>query len=153
MSSKKGPKEGMDFKSLIRKAGLRVTIPRIAVLELLEKLGAPMSHVEVHHALGTNKYDKATLYRNLVDMAELGLLTRSDHGDHVWRFEIRNPDAASSTRDSEAHPHFVCTDCGTVQCLDSVEVSIKRTRGVAAPAAVAKRAVQVKLQGVCDDCA
>lgn len=145
MSSKKKV-VSTDFKSVLRAAGLRATWPRIAVLRLLEVKSSPMSHAEVHEELGMKEFDKATIYRNLVDLAEAGILRRSDHGDHAWRFEMKK---GAAGEDGE-HPHFVCTDCGTVACLETVEVKVTNTRNV--PRSVAAKAVQVKLQGLCDEC-
>jgi recombinational DNA repair protein (RecF pathway) len=46
-------------------------------------------------------------------------------------------------------PDVTCTDCGTVACLDDVEVKVRVGR---APRAVARRKVEVQLRGLCDDC-
>ena len=73
----------------IRSYGMRSTGPRVAVLAYLSKATAPLSHTELHEALADRGYDRATIYRNLMDLAEAGLLVRSDLGDHVWRFERR----------------------------------------------------------------
>jgi Fur family transcriptional regulator, ferric uptake regulator len=142
------PAEGSDFKALLRASGLRATWPRVAVLQILEASASPMSHAEVHAKLGRKDFDKATIYRNLVDLAEVGLLRRSDHGDHAWRFELKK---SGTGEEEKEHPHFVCTDCGTVACLDEVEVKVKNTRKV--PKSVASKNVEVKLQGLCDSCA
>lgn len=135
------------LRERIRDAGLRSTAPRVAVLAALEQRAVPMSHAEICEALHGEGFDRATLYRNLVDLAEAGLLTRSDLGDHVWRFELRRDGAAHEAE----HPHFTCTDCGEVSCLPEVTVRIKAADG--APRAVAASSVQVQLRGRCDDCA
>lgn len=59
-------------------------------------------------------FDKATIFRNLADLTNAGLVVRSELGDHVWRFEFRDH-AHSEIRQ---HPHFVCIDCGNITCLD-----------------------------------
>jgi Fur family ferric uptake transcriptional regulator len=132
----------------LRDAGLRRTAPRIAVLERLEQAVAPLSHAEVVDELGTSGFDRATLYRNLVDLVEAGMVTRTDVGDHVWRFELvrgdRSPHAAE-------HPHFLCVDCGDVSCLPGDAVTIAPARGV--PRAVSKHKVEVQIKGRCDACA
>lgn len=136
-----------DFKAMMRAAGLRATWPRVAVLKVLQDSKAPLSHAEVHERLGGKDFDKATVYRNLVDLAAVGILRRSDHGDHAWRFELKK---TGSGEDELAHPHFVCTDCGTVACLDDVEVRVTNSRKV--PKSVASKRVEIKLQGLCDSC-
>ena len=102
-----------------------------------------MSHGNVADRLQSHAWDRATIYRNLIDLAEAGLLRRTDVGDHVWRFE-----AVSGEHDA-AHPHFVCTECGTVECLPELELAVRRAR---APRAVRQRQVEVHVRGLCDAC-
>jgi len=136
-----------ELRERIRGSGLRSTAPRVAVLACLERAAAPMSHAEICEALQAEGFDRATLYRNLVDLADAGLLTRSDLGDHVWRFELRREGADHES----AHPHFTCTSCGEVACLPEVEVRIRG--GAGTPRAVRASSVQVQLRGRCDHCA
>jgi Fur family transcriptional regulator, ferric uptake regulator len=132
----------------LRAAGLRRTGPRVAVMQRLEAAAAPLSHGEVAEQLAAKGYDRATVYRNLVDLVEVGLVTRKDLGDHVWRFELVRAEGREHRPD---HPHFLCTDCGDVSCLPEEAVKVVATRG--APRAVGRRAVQVQLKGRCDGCA
>ncbi len=80
-------------------------------------------------------------------MAEAGLLSRVDLGDHVWRFELRSGDP----QHSDDHPHFVCTECGGVSCLSGVEVSIKPSPGTKRSAV--GEVTEVLLKGLCAHCA
>lgn len=126
---------------------MRSTGPRVAVLAYLRKATAPLSHTEIHEALADRGYDRATIYRNLMDLAEAGLVTRSDLGDHVWRFELRGTKAGG---DEDGHPHFVCVDCGEVSCLPDQAVKVRAATG--APKALATKQVEVQIKGRCDDC-
>lgn len=130
------------FQTLLREAGLRSTTPRVAVLGWFHEHGGQRTHAEVFEALADRGFDRATLYRVLVDLAEVEILSRTDLGDHVWRFELRS---------SDEHPHFVCTDCGEVSCLPGLSFRIE---GLAkAPKAVTRNKVTVQLKGRCDKCA
>ncbi|WP_373044531.1 Fur family transcriptional regulator [Vulgatibacter sp.] len=152
MATRSSPPPSTDRETLrerIREAGLRSTAPRVAVLACLEQAKTPMSHAEICDALQEEGFDRATLYRNLVDLAEVGILTRSDLGDHVWRFEIRKNGNGGAKHEVE-HPHFTCTDCGEVSCLPEVQVKVKGAGSV--PKSVAAATVQVQLRGRCDDC-
>ena len=137
-----------EIRASIRSAGLRSTMPRIAVLSYLQSVTIPLSHAEIFDALEEQGLDRATIYRNLVDLAEAGLLIRTDVGDHVWRFELRRtgPDEQQTE-----HSHFMCTDCGEVECLPAMSVSIKPARTV--PRSVRAQQVEVQLKGLCDRCA
>lgn len=135
-----------ELKLVIRRAGLRSTSPRLAVLRHLTSLASPVSHGELVDALAGARMDRTTVYRNLLDLTQAGLVRRTDLGDHVWRFELKR---AANNRPSE-HPHFTCTDCGTVECLPEVKVSVHGGRR--APRSVVKRNVEVQLRGLCDNC-
>jgi Fur family ferric uptake transcriptional regulator len=106
-----------------------------------------VSHPELFEALAREGFDRVTLYRNLVDLAEAGLVRRTDHGDHVWRYELKGSDDGHD----DAHPHFVCTDCGEVACLPDVAIKIV-TSGTEAPRSVRSRNVAVQLSGRCNHC-
>ncbi|MDQ3369574.1 MAG: transcriptional repressor [Myxococcota bacterium] len=135
-----------ELRTLLRGGGLRATPSRLAVLELLlaNANEQPMSHADVSDKLASGPWDPATIYRNLTDLVEAGLVRRSDVGDHLWRFEV-----VSDKHDGAAHPHFVCTDCGTVECLPVMEFVVPRTR---TPRAFKQRKIEVHVRGLCDTC-
>jgi Fur family transcriptional regulator, ferric uptake regulator len=136
-----------DFRERLRALGLRATGARLTVLRVLSGRSAPASHPEVAQALAGDGWDRATLYRNLVDLTRVGLLRRVDHGDHVWRFELAE---AGGHRD-EDHPHFLCTVCGDLACLPGVDLSVPG--GADLPEAVRAGHVAIQLRGTCDHCA
>jgi Fur family ferric uptake transcriptional regulator len=127
---------------LLRSRGLRVTASRLAVLDLLDHALEPMTHHDVVEALQQSPWNRSTLYRNLIDLTEVGLLIKSEIGG-LARFE-----RAGRLNPCAGHPHFVCTSCGTVSHLDDVSVHFAG-RG---PAAVMTGQVAVQLRGRCDDC-
>jgi Fur family ferric uptake transcriptional regulator len=146
-------------RARIRAAGLRCTAARLAVLEHLEAARGPRTHADVSAALASRGFDRATIYRNLTELTEAQLLDRVELGDHVWRFEIRrHHDHGGKDR---GHPHFLCTTCGEVSCLDDVRVAITPT---APPPARSPRrrdpgqraaigtVTEVLLKGRCGDC-
>lgn len=133
-------------REVLRAAGLRSTLPRIAVLRVLETADGPLTHADVASMLADQGYDRATVYRNLIDLCDANLAQRSDHGDHLWRFELKR----AETHDTSAHAHFVCTDCGTVACLPDASVQVVARKGT--PRSLERRHVEVQVKGVCDTC-
>lgn len=135
-----------ELRDVIRAAGMRATASRIAVLDQLRNATRPISHAEIVGALEGEPWDRATLYRNLVDLTNAGLARKVELGDRVWRFE----DSGSQERhDAALHPHFVCTVCGSVSCLpDAAVTGLDEGAQRARP----KRPVEVQLRGVCDSC-
>ncbi len=132
------------IRERVRAAGLRCTSARIAVMRQLADAGAPVSHAEIAERLADFGLDKATVFRNLNDLADAGLVHRAELGDHVWRFELRD----ASNPDGGQHPHFVCTDCGAVTCLADVEFD-KATRKRAAQVGTV---TEILLKGRCKKC-
>ena len=144
---KRPPTQTSESHSLLRDAGLRITESRLAVLEHLFGQAAPVSHADLCRSLESAGFDRATLYRNLIDLTQVDLVTRTDLGDHVWRFELKRREGNHVV----SHPHFVCSDCGTVSCLPDVAVRI--VRGKHAPRSLATKNVAIQITALCDACA
>jgi Fur family ferric uptake transcriptional regulator len=141
-----------DLRDRLRAAGLRATSARVTVLKCLEASKVPLTHAEVYDQVAADGFDRATVYRNLIDLADVGFLKRYDLGDHVWRFELLRAGAdGKSTHGGEAHPHFVCSDCGTVECLPSATVSLSTSRG--GPKSLRKATeLEIQIRGLCNEC-
>ncbi len=136
----------------IRKTGLRATASRISVIYRLHEADRPLTHSELVDSLVPEGFDRASIFRNLSDLTEAGLISRTDLGDHVWRFSTR--DGANPSRSVShytQHPHFVCIECGGVQCLESVRVSVRKGRRQV-PKSIAQRNVEINFRGYCDNC-
>jgi Fur family ferric uptake transcriptional regulator len=133
------------LRARIRGAGLRCTAARVTVLEYLVAARGPKTHAEVSDDLTDRGFDRATIYRNLTEFTEAGLVSRVELGDHVWRFELKRGD--SKGPHAKEHPHFLCTSCGEVSCLEDVNVAIspKRSSGIRA-------VTEVLLKGQCGKC-
>ena len=104
------------WRAALHAVGLRCTEQRVAVLSELDGSHAPLTHREMKERLAGFRWDSATIFRNLNDLCEAGLVVRIDAGDHVWRFELR----------LQAHPnnhaHFLCIVCRAVTCLHDVSI-------------------------------
>lgn len=141
MAGKAVPLSDVALRDMLSARGLRVTGPRLAVLRELSTHGPPISHPELAERLADRGLDRVTVYRNLLALMEAGLLVRTQLSDHVWRYEL--PATGGATH--KLHPHLVCTDCGTVECLPKAAV---RLQGAAAQAHVS----EVQLRGLCAEC-
>lgn len=108
-----------DLQSAVRGVGLRSTPARIAVLKHFHLRREPQTHAGVAESLKPLGFDRTTVYRNLLELSEVGLLNRVEVGDHVWRFELGGSAA------QPAHPHFLCVDCGAVACLDDEQADMR----------------------------
>lgn len=143
MTKQKEVDEVEAVRQILRTAGLRSTPARIAVMSSLRKATRPQTHAELSDQLVPLGFDKATVFRNLTDLTDAELVSRTELGDHVWRFEIRDP-----KHDRSSHPHFVCVECGTVSCLDGIAVpdeKIRRSHNIA-------RVTEILVKGHCVTC-
>ncbi|CAK9008911.1 Uncharacterized protein SCF082_LOCUS10073, partial [Durusdinium trenchii] len=118
------PKEVELIRDLLRTSGIRATPARIAVMQELRAANSPLTHADVTEVLVPLGFDKATVFRNLNDLADAELISRTELGDHVWRFEALDPDRPAG----EKHPHFVCVECGSVTCLEEMDFTSSSKR-------------------------
>jgi Fur family transcriptional regulator, ferric uptake regulator len=133
-----------DAKALLRAAGLRSTAPRVALLRLLAEAERPLSHGEVAERLG-DTWDQATHYRNLVKLTDSGLVRVASEARGRLRYALPDGDGAAP----HAHAHFVCDDCGTVECLPEAVVELPPVTQSGASLARA----EVQVTGRCTGCA
>ncbi len=132
-------------RTRLKEAGLRCTAARLWVMQQLIEATSPVSHADVADALAPKGFDRATIYRNLVELTEAGLVARIELGDHVWRFELRRVGHADLD-----HPHFVCVGCGEVSCLPSVSVAIQPLPGTKQSSI--RDVTEILLKGHCGNC-
>ena len=93
----------------LRKAGLKVTLPRIKILQILENsANKHLSAEDVYRALIDAREDVglATVYRVLAQFESAGLVTRHHFEGGHSIFEL-TPD--------DHHDHIVCDSCGKVE--------------------------------------
>lgn len=93
-----------DACNLIRSAGMRVTKPRIALIEALLGLPGPVSIERIHQVMGPNSCDLVTIYRCLAAFENLGIVRRSYLHNGTCLYE----QTISSTR----RYHIICKECG-----------------------------------------
>lgn len=141
-----------DVRRRIRAAGLRCTAARVAVLHHLETGSGPRTHAEVSEALNGLGFDRATIYRNLTELTDAKLVARVELGDRVWRFEA----TGGGRHHGQDHPHFVCTTCGEVSCLDDVQVAIRPRTPSGKPGTGERQGIgsvtEILLKGHCEQC-
>lgn len=104
------------LSAALRAAGLKATVARARVLELLRTAAQPLSHgdIDARLAAGVSPLDRVTLYRVLDSLVTAGLALKAVDARGVFRFS-----AAQTRVVHDSHAHFRCEDCGGVFCLDA----------------------------------
>lgn len=93
----------------LKQAGLKVTLPRVKIMQILETSELRhMSAEDVYKALRDAGEDVglATVYRVLTQFETAGLVMRHRFDGGLSVFEIST---------EEHHDHMVCTKCGKVE--------------------------------------
>ncbi|HEX5787696.1 MAG TPA: ferric iron uptake transcriptional regulator [Woeseiaceae bacterium] len=108
----------MEQRQELRKAGLKITLPRLKILEILE--GAEPRHMSAEdiykELLGADEdIGLATVYRVLTQFETAGLVKRHNFEGGHSVFELDQ---------GEHHDHMVCVDSGEV--IEFVSDEIER---------------------------
>lgn len=128
----------------LKKAGLKATLPRIKILQLLETADKRhMSAEEVYKGLLEAGEDVglATVYRVLTQFEGAGLVTRHNFEEGHSVFELDQ---------GEHHDHIVCNQCGTVVEFRDEEIEAAQNR-VAKKAGFAVKDHALTIYGDCLD--
>lgn len=129
----------------LRKAGLKVTVPRMKILETLARSeNRHMSAEELYKALldAGEEIGLATVYRVLTQFESAGLVARHHFESGQSVFELDEGDH---------HDHILCVKCGRVdEFLDEVieerQIHIAESRGYR------MTDHSLYIYGICPDC-
>ena len=116
----------MPNKSDLKKAGLKTTLPRLRILEILEKgTQRHLTAEDVYKQLldAGEEMSLATVYRVLTQFQTAGLILRHNFEGGRSIFELN---------DEEHHDHMVCLECGRV--FEFFDKEIERRQREAAKA-------------------
>ena len=97
----------MDAEDL-KSAGLKVTLPRLKILEVLEKSSNHhMSAEDIYRVLMEQHQDVgvATIYRVLTQFEESGIVNKLNFENNQAVYELSNV---------EHHDHLVCVKCNAI---------------------------------------
>ncbi len=112
----------------LRKAGLKATIPRLRIIEVLEQASPRhMSAEDVYRALADAEEDVglATVYRVLTQFESAGLVVRHHFEGGQSVFEMAQ---------DQHHDHLVCVRCGKVEefvdeTIENIQLDIAKRLG------------------------
>lgn len=129
----------------LKKAGLKVTIPRVKILQILENAKEHhLSAEDVYKVLVDSSEDigLATVYRVLTQFEEAGLVMRHNFEGGHSVFELDN---------GRHHDHLVCVKCGKVE--EFVDAIIEeRQKEIASKAGYMITDHSLNIYGACGAC-
>ncbi|EEZ80187.1 MAG: ferric iron uptake transcriptional regulator [Candidatus Thioglobus sp.] len=134
----------MDAQDL-KSAGLKVTLPRLKILEILEKSeNHHMSAEDIYRTLVMQgeEVGVATIYRVLTQFEESGMVNKLNFDNGQSVFELSNVDH---------HDHLVCVKCGKIDEF-SDDVIEQHQQAIAKKYGYQLTDHCLYLYGLCKDC-
>ncbi len=131
--------------SQLKKVGLKVTLPRVKILDILENAEPRhMSAEDVYKALleAGDEVGLATVYRVLTQFEQAGIVDRHHFEGGHSVFEIS---------DGAHHDHLVCVECGAVEEFMD-DVIEQRQHDIAERAGFELKEHSMYLYGLCPKC-
>lgn len=104
----------LEARARIRNAGMRITKPRIAIIESLLRHAGPISIERIHQEMRDKMCDLVTVYRCLAAFETLDMVRRSYLHNGTCLYEL--------TLGSHRHYHIVCKSCGNTDRVDYFSV-------------------------------
>lgn len=126
---------------------LKRTPVRIGVLSLLAKRDVPADVATIVAGL-PGAVDAVTVYRTLNTFVSKKIVHRVRGEDRSWRYALGD----GSRRAAHHHAHFVCDDCGTVECINEAQLSAKALAKLAPAEGYVVDYPEVTLHGTCPKC-
>ena len=129
----------------LKKAGLKVTLPRLKILKILENSKEHhLSAEDIYRFLVESDEDigLATVYRVLTQFEEAGLVVRHNFESEQAVFEIDH---------GEHHDHLVCVKCGRVEEFVDLVIE-KRQEEIARNAGYSITDHSLNIYGICKKC-
>ncbi|PLX60058.1 MAG: ferric iron uptake transcriptional regulator [Sedimenticola selenatireducens] len=134
-----------EYTSKLKQAGLKVTLPRLKILEILSQgEGQHASAEDIYKILLTHDEDigVATIYRVLTQCEQAGLVKRHQFEGGRAVFEIAEGDH---------HDHIICVRCGVVKEFNDETIEA-RQRQIAEKAGFKMAEHNMTLYGLCKKC-
>jgi len=129
----------------LKKVGLKATLPRLKILEILES--NPLRHMsaeDVYKALLQTDEDigLATVYR---------VLTQFESADLVKRHHFDSGHSVFELEQGKHHDHIVCVKCGKVEEFFDETIE-ERQRAIAQDKGFTMTDHSLYIYGLCDNC-
>jgi Fur family transcriptional regulator, stress-responsive regulator len=127
----------------LRRAGLRVTAPRVVVLARLRE--APHSSADELLAWAETRaaaISRQGMYDVLASLEKAGLVRRIEPAGHASRYE---------TRVADNHHHVICRSCGTIADVDCAVGAMPCVQP-SSPSGFTVEEAEINFWGLCPSC-
>ena len=128
---------------LLKKANLRKTNQRLAVLGALIETDVPITQQQIAESLADSAPDKVTIYRVLECLMEKGIVHKAFMKDRTAFFELGH-----NCSKTQCHPHFTCTSCQKTVCIKNTKMPLAEIN----EQGFKIKHQKVELEGLCPKC-
>lgn len=130
---------------LLQSNGLKKTVPRLRVLEILNSRKMATSQPDLEMLIG-KEIDRVTLYRTLTTFEDKGIVHKIIDINGKANYALCSSSCTSHKHDDQ-HLHFNCLMCKNLFCLPE---QVLPTFDV--PNGFAVKKFECLISGVCSDC-
>ena len=131
---------------MLKSRGVAPTPLRKAVFRAIGEYPRPVPAAEIMRTVRKRlSMNKVTLYRILDLLVEKGLVQRMQAGDRAFRYGM------GLTREHPEHPHFICTECGDMSCLEPDLLPEVHDKASVRDTGMIKQ-MEVRFRGICTSC-
>lgn len=135
-----------DFKQLLKINGLKFTIQREVILEMLYNSDEHLTPEALHHLIQEKHPDLntgiATVYRTLSLLEESDMVTSLSFGAQGKKYELGAKDH---------HDHLICTECGDITEFVDEEIE-ERQQKIADALGFKMQEHSMQIYGICKSC-
>jgi len=134
-----------DFNTILKENQLKITQPRLRVLDVISTKVSAISQPELEKILGA-EIDRVTLYRILSSFEEKGILHKvfDLNGTATYAFCSTK---CTTDHHHDQHVHFICSVCNSVFCLD--EIALPKIK---LPSNFSLHSIAINAVGLCSQC-
>jgi Fur family ferric uptake transcriptional regulator len=132
---------------MLKLAGLRRTPVRLGVLRVLARSTEPLAVPAILERLPEHT-DAVTVYRTLNSFTRKRLVHRVRGEDRTWRYALSHATSAPAHQ----HPHFVCEQCGRVECIEQANIPDRFVKSLGLDERYLVSYAEVLLHGRCPRC-
>lgn len=137
-----------NLKNVLKEKGYKLTPQRRAIVEIIIKNeGSHLTTEEIYNLVKDEcpEIGLATVYRTVMLLEEMGLLSKLDLNDGCSRYELIHED------ENHQHHHLICRKCGKVievqgDLLEELEENIEKKYNFKI------EDHSVKFYGICSEC-
>ncbi len=135
-----------DFKQLLKDNGLKFTIQREVILEMLYNSDEHLTPEALHHLIQEKHADLntgiATVYRTLSLLEDSDMVTSLSFGAQGKKYELGAKDH---------HDHIICTKCGMISEFVDDEIE-SRQKKIAEELGFVMQEHSMQIYGICQPC-